>query len=76
MAWEDPAYYGPRIKHCVKCEESSWAPEDRSVGIMGPTLEDCNAEICPFGNKWDDYANSDDKIDWEGEEDEWEGMYG
>jgi hypothetical protein len=61
-----------KIKFCVKCKESSWSPEDRSVGIMGPTLEDCKAEVCPFGNKWEDYMDdTNDKIDWEGEEAEW-----
>ena len=59
-----------KIKYCVKCKEAYWAPEDRSVGIMGPTLDDCRAEVCPFGNKWEDYED-DDKIDWSGEDEEW-----
>ena len=59
-----------KIKFCVKCKESYWAPEDRSVGIMGPTLDDCGAKVCPFGNDWEDYEN--DKIDWDGEDSEWD----
>ncbi len=55
-----------KIKHCVRCKDSFWVPPDTSVGIMGPTLEDCRGDKCPFGNKWEDYM--DDKVDWEGAE--------
>lgn len=59
-----------KTKHCVKCKESSWSAPDHSVGIMGPTLEDCRADVCPFGNVWEDYM--DDNIDYESEAEEWD----
>lgn len=59
-----------KIKFCVKCKEAFWCGPDYSAGIMGPCLDDCRADVCPFGNKWEDYEN--DKIDWEGEDAEWD----
>lgn len=59
-----------KIKHCVKCKDAFWCAPDYSVGIMGPSLDDCRADICPFGNRWEDYEN--DKIDWDGEDSEWD----
>ena len=57
------------IKHCVKCKHSIFSPPDYSAGIDSPILEDCDTDVCPFGNQWEDYMN--DIIDWNGEEEEW-----
>jgi len=57
------------IKHCVWCEHSRFSPPDYSVGIDGPALEDCSADVCPFGNIWEEYMSDD--IDWTGEEEAW-----
>ncbi|MCK9571361.1 hypothetical protein M0R72_20600 [Candidatus Pacearchaeota archaeon] len=61
-----------KIKHCVKCKEAFWCGPDYSAGIMGSILDDCRADECPFGNRWDDYTDGDDKTDWEGEAEEWD----
>ena len=57
-----------KIKHCMHCQHAYISGPDYSVGIEGPTLEDCDIDVCPFGNDWEDYLN--DKIDWEGSDDE------
>ena len=57
-----------KIKHCVKCKHAFWEGPDYSVGIMGPTLEDCDMDVCPCGNKWEDYASDEDLVDWDGAE--------
>jgi hypothetical protein len=59
-----------KIKFCVKCKDAFWCGPDYSAGIMGPCLDDCRADACPMGNRWEDYEN--DKIDWEGEDSEWD----
>ena len=44
-----------KIKHCVKCKYAFWRGPDYAAGIMGPCLDDCGEDVCPFGNKWEDY---------------------
>lgn len=57
-----------KIKYCVKCEHAFWHGPDYSVGIMGPTLDDCKADECPYGNRWRDYDSDEDLVDWDGAE--------
>ena len=48
-----------KMSACWKCLHSRWAPEDRSVGIFGPTLEDCDCDDpCPKGNTWEEYSDT------------------